>query len=194
VQHSLYINGGIAIAPETLAGIESDDNKGYVENGPILALSYVARLHRHFGVGATIGHSRNNLNAAAVSQSFSSATTVDTSPYTLTFLMADVYGMYPVKQWQFYARGSLGSVLPDVWEMHIKNDIGSGTVRSGKTFKPAYGGGLGVNYSFGRIDVGAEYGVLASEPEFEIQLSKSTSYRKQWLSAFNYTLKAGFRF
>lgn len=194
VQHSIYIGGGISMAPEDLAGIESADNKGYVENGPTIAVNYLIRLHRYFGVGATIGHSRNNLNAKAVAQSFTSATTVNTEPYTLTFLMADIYGLLPVKQWQFYGRGSLGSILPDVWEMKIKNDVGSGTVKSGEKFVPAYSGALGLSYNLGRIDVGVESSLLASEPEFEIQLMKSTTYRKQWLSAFNYTIKTGIRF
>ncbi|NDK56825.1 hypothetical protein [Pontibacter fetidus] len=194
VQHHVYVGGGIAVAPESLAGIESADNKGYVENGPVVALNYLAKLHRYVGIGATLGHSRNNLNAVAVASSFSSATTVKTEPYALTYLMADVYGMLPVKQWQFYVRGSAGSILPTGWEMYITNDVGSGTVKSGQHFVPAYATAAGVTYSLGRIDLGVESNLLASEPEFEVQISKSVSYRKQWLSAFNHTIKTGYRF
>ncbi|MBC5774237.1 hypothetical protein H8S95_09195 [Pontibacter sp. KCTC 32443] len=194
MQHKIFVGGGLSMAPESLAGIESADNKGYVENGPIVAINYVAGLHRYYGAGLTIGHSRNNLNAIAVANSFSSATTVQTEAYTLTFLMADLYGMFPVKQWNFYAKGSLGSMLPDIWEMKITNDVGSGTVKSGKKFVPAYAAALGVNYTFGKVDIGLESNLLASEPEFEMQLNQSVSYRKQWLSAFNHTIKTGFRF
>ncbi|MER2999080.1 hypothetical protein [Pontibacter populi] len=194
VQHSLYVGAGISMAPEDLAGIESIDDKGYVQNGPTIALNYVARFHRYMAVGATIGHSRNDLNSAAVAQSFSSSTSVQTEPYTLTFLMADVYGLFPVKQWQFYAKGSLGSMLPDVWEMKIKNDVGSGSIKSGSKFEPAYAGTLGVNYNFGKISLGLESALLASEPEFEFELNQSVTYKKQWLSAFNHMVKAGIRF
>ncbi|MEJ8758634.1 hypothetical protein WG947_16595 [Pontibacter sp. H259] len=194
VQHSIYVSSGISMAPESLAGIESADNKGYVENGLIVAMNYMARLHPYIGIGTTLGHSRNNLNANAVAKAFSSATTVQTEPYKLTFLMADVYGVLPVKKWQFYGRGSLGSILPDVWEMKIKNDIGSGTVKSGDKFVPAYSGAAGVLYKVDRVAIGFETSLLASEPEFEIKLIQSTSYRKQWLSAFNHTFKTGIQF
>jgi hypothetical protein len=193
VQHNIYIGGGLSMAPESLAGIETADNKGYVENGPIFMVNYLTRFHRYIGAGLTLGHSRNDLNSAAVAQAFTSATTVQTEPYTLTFLTADIYGLLPVKQWHFYAKGSLGSMLPDVWEMKIENDFGSGTVKSGKKFGVTYAGALGLNYNLGKIDVGLESSLLVSEPEFEIQL-KSTTYRKQWLSAFNHTVKTGFRF
>ncbi|MBB6609948.1 hypothetical protein H7F15_02770 [Pontibacter sp. Tf4] len=194
VQHAVFIGLGISMAPEDLAGIESADNKGYVRNGPVGTLSYLAGIRKYIGVGATLGHSRNDLNAAAVARAFSSATTVETEPYALTYLMADVYGMYPVKQWQFYAKGSLGSMLPDLWEMEIRNDIATGTVRSGRTFVPAYAGALGLNYSLGKVTIGLESCLLASEPEFEIELNNVTTYRKQWLSAFNHMLKTGYRF
>ncbi len=194
LQHSLYAGAGISVAPEDLAGIESIDDKGYVQNGPTIALNYMARFHRFIAIGATIGHSRNNLNALAVAQSFSSATSVQTEPYRLTFLMADVYGLFPVKQWQFYAKGGLGSMLPDVWEMKIRNDVGSGTIKSGGKFEPAYATALGVNYNFGKINLGLESALLSSEPEFEFELNGAVTYKKQWLSAFNHVVKGGFRF
>jgi hypothetical protein len=194
IQHSLYVGAGVSIAPEDLAGIESIDDKGYVQNGPTIALSYIARFHQFIAVGATIGYSQNNLNALAVAQSFSSATSVQTEPYRLTFLMADVYGLFPVKQWQFYAKGSLGSMLPDVWEMKIRNDVGSGTIKSGGKFEPAYATALGVNYNFGKINLGLESALLSSEPEFEFEMNGTFAYKKQWLSAFHHVVKGGFKF
>lgn len=194
VRHNVSVGGGISLAPEDLAGIESADNKGYVKNGAVVTVHYLAELHRFFGVGATIGHSRNDLNATAVAASFSSSTTVKTEPYRLTFLMADVYGLLPVKQWQFYAKGSLGSMLPDIWEMKITNSVGSGTVTSGREFVPAYAGALGVKYHLGKFNIGLESCLLASKPEFEVELNESITYRKQWLSAFNHTIKTGYRF
>jgi len=182
------------MAPEELAGIKSADGKGYVEHGPVIALSYQATLHKYLGIGATLAHSRNNLNADAVSGSFISATTVQTETYTLTYLMGDVYGTLPVNKWLFYAKGSLGGILPDLWTMEISNNVGKGTVQSGHKFVPAYAGALGVNYKLGKVNIGLESCLLASRPEFDLEMNQVVTYRKQWLSAFNHTIRTGFSF
>lgn len=193
-QQYFTLGAGISMAPEELAGIKSADGKGYVEHGPVIALSYLAMLHKYVGIGATLAHSRNNLNADAVADSFISATTVQTETYTLTYLMGDVYGMLPVNKWLFYTRGSLGSILPDLWTMEISNDVGKGTVQSGHKFVPAYAGALGVNYKVGKVSIGLESCLLASKPEFDLEMNQVVTYRKQWLSAFNHTIRTGFSF
>ncbi|NEM96597.1 hypothetical protein [Pontibacter burrus] len=193
-QQSVTFGAGISMAPEELAGIKSMDGKGYVEHGPVVMLSYLAMLHKYVGIGATLAHSRNNLNADAVADSFISATTVQTETYTLTYLMGDVYGTLPVNKWLFYARGSLGSILPDLWTMEISNDVGKGTVQSGQKFVPAYAGALGLNYKLGKVSIGLESCLLASRPEFDLEMNQVITYRKQWLSAFNHTIRTGFSF
>ncbi|HEY4652481.1 MAG TPA: outer membrane beta-barrel protein [Pontibacter sp.] len=192
VQHSVYVAAGLSIAPEDLAGIKGIDNKGYVEDGSTVAVSYLAEVRRYVGVGATIGYSRNNLNADAIAGAASSE--IKTEAYAHSFLTADIYGIYPVKQWRLYGRVGLGMVLPGAWQMQVTNSMGSGTVQSRRKLVPGYSAGIGFTYALSKFNVGLDSGLLASKPEFEARSASASTSKKQWVSVFNHTIRAGYRF
>jgi hypothetical protein len=174
-------------------GIAGISLKGFVEDGVNVQVSYTSDLHQNFAIGATIGHSSNNLDTAAIAAA--SAISVDTEPWKSTYVLADVYAKLPVQSWALYAKGSAGVMLPRSWNLYAENEDGSGSIHVSKKFIPAYQVAAGIKYTIQeRVDVGVESGMLASKPEFKIDLEGFQDSRKQWIIAWNSILKVGYRF
>src|SRR5690606_20482340 len=127
--------------------------KGYVQNGPAAAINYVYRFYKYAGAGVTLSHSQNNLNAEAIGGA--SASEVETEAYKQTFILADIDGLYPFRQWKFYLKGSIGTVIANKWQMTAVNKVGSGTATTGGKPDLAYSGAAGVLYTLNNgISVG----------------------------------------
>ncbi|MCC9168198.1 outer membrane beta-barrel protein [Pontibacter harenae] len=177
----------------------SNIKSGYAHDGVFISASYTQDLNKNFGVGATWAYRNHPFNIAPYAEKYEAyAYEIEADPYVSIYATIDAYAQLPLNKFTAYAKGSAGygAFRPAALSGTVVYENGSTLQFSsdpGRSGSGVYGIAGGVRYNFGHFGLGAELGMIAAKPEFNVVIDGEVKDLKQPMHTTNLSLALSYR-